>query len=83
MNQKKLRRLYHEEQLQVRRRGGRKRALGTRRPMAENQFRLVRERFFAPWLRVKSYDELNDWLLDQVLRYAKAHRHPEQRGSAI
>ena len=33
MNQKKLRRLYREERLQVRKRGGRKRALGTRRPM--------------------------------------------------
>lgn len=33
MNQKKLRRPYREEKLQVRRRGGRKRALGTRRPM--------------------------------------------------
>jgi len=33
MNQKKLRRLYREERLQVRRRGGRKRALGTRSPM--------------------------------------------------
>jgi putative transposase len=34
MNLKKLRRLYREERLQVRKRGGRKRALGTRRPMA-------------------------------------------------
>jgi len=34
MNHKKLRRLYREERLQVRRRGGRKRALGTRVPMA-------------------------------------------------
>ena len=33
MNHKKLRRLYREERLQVRRRGGRKRALGTRSPM--------------------------------------------------
>jgi putative transposase len=33
MNIKKLRRLYAEEKLQVRRRGGRKRAVGTRRPM--------------------------------------------------
>ena len=33
INHKKLRRLYREERLQVRRRGGRKRALGTRRPM--------------------------------------------------
>lgn len=34
MKQKKLRRLYTEEKLQVRRHGGRKRALGRRRPMA-------------------------------------------------
>lgn len=33
MNQKKLKRLYREERLQVRKRGGRKRALGTRRPI--------------------------------------------------
>ena len=33
MNQKKLRRLYREEKLQVRKRGGSKRALGTRRPI--------------------------------------------------
>lgn len=33
MNHKKLRRLYREEKLEVRKRGGRKRALGTRRPM--------------------------------------------------
>jgi putative transposase len=34
VNHKKLRRLYREEKLQVRRRGGRKRALGTRAPLA-------------------------------------------------
>jgi len=33
VNHKKLRRLYAEEKLQVRKRGGRKRALGIRRPM--------------------------------------------------
>jgi putative transposase len=33
LNHKKLRRLYREERLQVRRRNGRKRALGTRSPM--------------------------------------------------
>ena len=37
MNLKKLRRLYGEERLQVRKRGGRKRALGTRRPMVVPQ----------------------------------------------
>lgn len=34
MNHKKLRRLYREEGLQVRKRGGRKRAVGSRAPMA-------------------------------------------------
>ena len=34
LNHKKLRRLYREEGLQVRRRGGRKRAVGTRAPLA-------------------------------------------------
>jgi putative transposase len=34
MNHKKLRRLYREERLQVRRRGSRKRAIGTRAPIA-------------------------------------------------
>jgi putative transposase len=34
LNHKKLRRLYREERLAVRRRGGRKRALGTRAPIA-------------------------------------------------
>jgi putative transposase len=34
LNHKKLRRLYAEERLQVRRRGARKRALGTRSPLA-------------------------------------------------
>lgn len=33
VNHKKVRRIYREEKLQVRRRGGRKRALGTRKPM--------------------------------------------------
>src|SRR5215471_21727106 len=33
LNHKKLRRIYAEERLQVRRRGGRKRALGTRAPL--------------------------------------------------
>jgi putative transposase len=37
MNIKRLRRLYSEERLQVRRRSGRNRALGTRSPMAAPQ----------------------------------------------
>jgi hypothetical protein len=40
----------------------------------ENQVGLVRERFFSPRLRVKSYDELSGWLLDECVTYARAHR---------
>lgn len=54
MNHKKLRRLYREEKLQVRRRGGRKRALGTRRPM------LVPDRINVRW----SLDFVSDAFTD-------------------
>jgi hypothetical protein len=43
----------------------------------------VRERFFTPRLRVKSYDELNGWLLDHCVSYAKAHKHPELADQTI
>ncbi len=52
-------------------------ASGWEKGQVENQVGLVRERFFTPRLRFKSYDELNAWLLDQCIAYAKAHRHPE------
>ena len=52
-------------------------ASGWEKGQVENQVGLVRERFFTPRLRVKSYDELNAWLLDRTIAYARAHRHPE------
>jgi hypothetical protein len=58
-------------------------ASGWEKGQVENQVGLVRERFFTPRLRVKSYDELNAWLLDQCIAYAKAHRHPEVRDKTI
>ena len=54
VNQKKIRRLYREEKLQVKKRGGRKRALGTRRPM------LVPERPNERW----SLDFVSDAFTD-------------------
>jgi putative transposase len=54
MNHKKLRRLYREERLMVRKRGGRKRALGTRAPM------LLPQRPNERW----SLDFLSDQLTD-------------------
>ena len=58
-------------------------ASGWEKGQVENQVGLVRERFFTPRLRVRSYDELNAWLLDQCIAYAKAHRHPELRERTI
>jgi transposase len=52
-------------------------ASGWEKGQVENQVGLVRERFFTPRLRVASYEELNAWLLDRCVAYAKAHRHPE------
>ncbi len=53
-------------------------ASGWEKGQVENQVGLVRERFFTPRLRFKSYDELNAWLLDKCVAYAKAHPHPER-----
>jgi len=52
-------------------------ASGWEKGQVENQVGLVRERFFTPRLRFKTLDELNDWLLDKCVAYAKAHHHPE------
>jgi hypothetical protein len=58
-------------------------ASGWEKGQVENQVGLVRERFFTPRLRFKTYAELNAWLLDQCLAYAKAHRHPELREQTV
>jgi hypothetical protein len=58
-------------------------ASGWEKGQVENQVGLVRERFFTPRLRFKNLDELNAWLLDQCIAYAKAHRHPELTDQTI
>ncbi|MCG5481673.1 MAG: IS21 family transposase [Ensifer alkalisoli] len=58
-------------------------ASGWEKGQVENQVGLVRERFFTPRLRVKSLEELNVWLLDKCIAYARAHRHPEQTDRTI
>jgi transposase len=58
-------------------------ASGWEKGQVENQVGLVRERFFSPRLRVASYAELNAWLLDRCVAYAKAHQHPELAGQTI
>src|ERR1700751_663950 len=58
-------------------------ASGWEKGQVENQVGLVRERFFTPRLRFKNLDELNAWLLDKCIAYAKAHRHPELTDQTI
>ena len=58
-------------------------ASGWEKGQVENQVGVVRERFFTPRLRVKSYEELNAWLIDRCIAYAKAHRHPEFRDQTV
>ena len=58
-------------------------ASGWEKGQVENQVGLVRERFFTPRLRFKTYDEMNAWLLDRCVAYAKAHRHVENPEQTI
>ena len=58
-------------------------ASGWEKGQVENQVGFVRERFFTPRLRFKSYDELSAWLLDKCLSWAKAHAHPERPEQTI
>jgi transposase len=52
-------------------------ASGWEKGQVENQVGVVRERFFTPRLRVASYGELNGFLRDRCIAYARAHKHPE------
>src|SRR4051795_5172561 len=53
-------------------------ASGWEKGQVENQVGLVRQRFFTPRLRFRSYEELNAWLLDKCVAWAKAHRQVDQ-----
>ena len=56
---------------------------GWEKGQVENQVGTVRGRFFTPRLRFKSYDELNAWLLDQCVAYAKQHPHPTFKDKTV
>jgi transposase len=58
-------------------------ASGWEKGQVENQVGVVRERFFTPRVRVRSYEELNALLLDQAIAYAKAHTHPEFKDRTV
>jgi hypothetical protein len=58
-------------------------ASGWEKGQVENQVGVVRRRFFTPRLRFKNYAELNAWLADRCVAWAKAHPHPELRDKTV
>jgi transposase len=56
---------------------------GWEKGQVENQVGLVRERFLTPRPRFKTYDELNAWLTERCVGYAKAHPHPERPDQTV
>ena len=58
-------------------------ASGWEKGQVENQVGVIRRRLFVPRPRFKSYAELNAWLLDRCVAWAKAHPHPDLRDKTI
>ncbi|MDX1718218.1 MAG: IS21 family transposase [Anderseniella sp.] len=58
-------------------------ASGWEKGQVENQVGVIRRRFFVPRPKFKSYAELNAWLQDRCLAYARSNAHPEMRDRTI
>jgi transposase len=58
-------------------------AAGWEKGQVENQVGVVRQRFFAPRPSFKTLADLNDWLADKCVAYAKAQPHPEQTDKTV
>ena len=58
-------------------------AAGWEKGQVENQVGTVRSRFFTPRLKFRSYEELNAYLLDRCVAFAKAQPHPEQKERSV
>ena len=58
-------------------------ASGWEKGQVENQVGNLRDQVFRPKPRVKSLAELNAWLEDQCIAYAKRTRHPEFKDRTI
>jgi DNA replication protein DnaC len=58
-------------------------ASGWEKGQVENQVGNLRDQMFRPKPRVKSLAELNAWLEDQCVAYAKRTRHPEFKDRTV
>ena len=53
-------------------------AAGWEKGQVENQVGVVRKRFFSPRPSFKSLEDLNGWLAEKCIAYAREQAHPEQ-----
>jgi transposase len=53
-------------------------AAGWEKGQVENQVGVVRKRFFAPRPSFKTLEDLNRWLADKCIAYAREQAHPDQ-----
>src|SRR6056297_300684 len=58
-------------------------ASGWEKGQVENQVGVMRRRLFVPRPKFKSYAELNAWLEDRCVAWAKTHPHPELPGRTV
>ena len=58
-------------------------AAGWEKGQVENQVGVVRKRFFAPRPSFKTLEDLNGWLLDKCIAYARTQAHPEQKERSV
>jgi len=58
-------------------------AAGWEKGQVENQVGVVRQHFFTPRLKFESFEELNAWLADKCISFAKVQRHPEQQERTV
>ena len=58
-------------------------AAGWEKGQVENQVGTLRDLLFRPRPKVKTLDELNAWLADQCVAYAKRAKHPEIRDRTV
>ena len=53
-------------------------AAGWEKGQVENQVGVVRKRFFSPRPSFKTLEDLNGWLAEKCIAYAREQAHPEQ-----
>lgn len=58
-------------------------AAGWEKGQVENQVGTIRDLLFRPRPKVKTLDELNAWLADQCVAYARRAKHPEFRDRSV